>query len=56
MPRQVSADERARRLGDVAAILIDLARRQAAQVAAAEEGKQVSRPADDDAGKGSNGA
>ena len=53
--RQVSAEERARRLGDVAAILIDLARLHAAQVAAAEEGKQESRPADD-AGKGSNGA
>ena len=55
MSEQISDIERARRLGDVAAILIDLARRHAAQVAAAEEGKQVSRPADDDAGKESNG-
>jgi hypothetical protein len=54
MLRQVSANERARRLGDVAALLIDLARRHAAQVAAAEGGKQESRPTDDDTGKGSN--
>lgn len=53
MPKPVSAEERARRLGDVAAILIDLARRHAAQVATAEEGQRETRPTDD-APKGSN--
>ena len=53
MRSPIDATERARRLGEVAAILIDLARRHAGQVAATDEGKQVSRPADD-APKGSN--
>ena len=48
MSKQVSAEERARRLGNVAAILIDLARRHVAQEAAPEAGKSNPRPSDDD--------
>lgn len=49
MLTSIDPSDRARRLGNVAALLIELARRHAAQVAVAEEGKQEARAADDDA-------
>jgi len=46
MPTQLNAEERARRLGNVARILIDLARRHAAEEAA-QAAQAETRPAGD---------